>query len=225
MCRIAWNACRSCSPASSSMWADSLASNAEPGWTCSPRALEHRRDRVLGEPVDLRGRGGACGARRRSPTSRRAWPSPIGEREVERPLRTPAARTQEHGGDAGRGRSAGRRSCSMQPVDDDRVAPVGTVAAPVDGDQLAAGQFGEGHAGRVRADAVLVAVDDEHGAAHARAQTERKLSSRTPEAARWCRPASTASDLVAPPDAVLDLLGRVRLGGTSGRRRTRGSRR
>jgi hypothetical protein len=35
--RTAWNACRSCSAASLSMWADSLARNAEAGWISSCR--------------------------------------------------------------------------------------------------------------------------------------------------------------------------------------------
>ena len=61
--------------------------------------------------------------------------------------------------------------------------------------------------GRMR---VLVAVDDEHGAAHARTR-RRKLSCRHAVSPRRCRRSPSAVGLEAPPDAVLDLLGRVRL--------------
>ena len=40
MLRSIWKACRSCSPASSSMWRDSLASRALNGWTRSPLDFE-----------------------------------------------------------------------------------------------------------------------------------------------------------------------------------------
>ena len=51
--RHAWKQCRSCSADSDSMCCDSLARCSLPGWMRSPSALEHARDRVLGEPVDL----------------------------------------------------------------------------------------------------------------------------------------------------------------------------
>ena len=64
--RIAWNACRSCSPASCSMCPDSLRSHADAGCTRSPCCREHAGHRVLREPVDLQVRAAARAARRRS---------------------------------------------------------------------------------------------------------------------------------------------------------------
>ena len=51
--RHAWKTLSSCSRDSAAMWRDSLASSALAGWMRSPQRLEHARDRVLREPVDL----------------------------------------------------------------------------------------------------------------------------------------------------------------------------
>ena len=51
--RHAWKTLSSCSRDSAAMWRDSLASRALAGWMRSPQRLEHARDRVLREPVDL----------------------------------------------------------------------------------------------------------------------------------------------------------------------------
>ncbi len=53
MVRTAWNACRSCSAASLSIWADSLARKAEAGWISSERCAQQLGHRVLGQPVHL----------------------------------------------------------------------------------------------------------------------------------------------------------------------------
>ena len=51
--RIAWKQCRSCSADSLSMWLDSFARSALAGMDALAARLQHRRDRMLGEPVDL----------------------------------------------------------------------------------------------------------------------------------------------------------------------------
>ena len=79
-----------------------------------------------------------------------------------------------------------------------------------EGDQPAAGEGRRGAADVMGDDRVLVAVHDQHRAAHAAAQLAR--------AAPRIRPGTSAAISVsaigveAPGDAVLDLLGRVRLG-------------
>src|SRR3954451_16049454 len=55
----------------------------------------------------------------------------------------------------------------QQPVYDYRVAAMGPMASPLDRDERAAGQLGEGHPGGIRPDRIFVAVDDEHRLAHA----------------------------------------------------------
>ncbi len=172
--------------------------------------LQHPGDRVLGEPVDLQvGVELAELVGDRRVPQRMAEPDRRGD--VERPL-----------GTSGGAHPGTRRRCLPgpradrvdelfdQPVDDDRIARLRAVPSPADGDELAAGQLGEGHAGRVRTDAVVVAVDDEHGRGDSRADGAEALElagllapRRIDQHRRW--------DLLAPLDAVLDLLGRVRL--------------
>ena len=79
MSRTAWKTARSCSPDSDSMWADSLASQADAGMHVLAGVLQHARDRVLGEPVDLQVRAQHAGARWAMARSRRAWPRPMGD--------------------------------------------------------------------------------------------------------------------------------------------------
>ena len=172
--------------------------------------LQHPGDRVLGEPVDLQvGVQLAELVGDRRVTQRMTEPDR--RRDVERPL-----------GTAGGAHPGTRRRCLPgpradrvdelfdQPVDDDRIARVGAVPSAADRDELAAGQLREGHAGRVRADAVVVAVDDEHGrgdpgtdGSEALELTGLLSTRRIDQYRRW--------DLLAPLDAVLDLLGGVGL--------------
>ena len=85
------------------------------------------------------------------------------------------------------------------------------VAAAADGDERAAGDLGEGGAGGVRADGVLVAVDHEHRAAHSLADGAEALEAADVQA-QVAVDQRRRLDLQSPPDAVLDLLGRVRFG-------------
>src|SRR6266542_2264952 len=78
MRRMAWKACRSCSADSDWMWADSLASSADAGWTRSPASA---RTRVTGswasQSTSRSGRSLRSSAA--IATSRWAWPRPMGE--------------------------------------------------------------------------------------------------------------------------------------------------
>jgi hypothetical protein len=91
--RIAWNACRSCSCASSTTCADSLARNRDAGWTRSPAASSIA---VTGGCASQ----SSCtsGWRSRSSaaiaTSRRAWPRPIGDDRYSARFGRRAARAQ-----------------------------------------------------------------------------------------------------------------------------------
>ena len=93
MCRIAWKAWRSCSPASCSTCADSLASHADAGWTCSPLDSSSFVTGCWASQSICR-----SGWRARSSaamaTSRRAWPSPIGDERYSARGRRHAARVQ-----------------------------------------------------------------------------------------------------------------------------------
>ena len=76
--RHAWKQCRSCSADSDSMWRDSFASCALAGWIRSPRASSTA---VTGCCASQSISRSGCSLRSSSAiaTSRRAWPSPIGE--------------------------------------------------------------------------------------------------------------------------------------------------
>ncbi len=161
--RIAWKQCRSCSADSLSMWRDSFARCALPGMDALAARLEHRRHRMLREPVDLEiGMQLAQLVGDRRVALRVAEPDRRGD--VERAL---AARLAAHPAPRGRRR---RDEVAQQQVDLHRVARVRQVAGALERDELAAGRLRERDALRVRADRVLVAVDDEHRAADARAR-------------------------------------------------------
>ena len=129
MRRIAWNACRSCSPASRSMCAASLASSALAGWIVSPRSRSTRRDRLLGEPVDLEARARARAARRRSRRRARRGRARSARRRTARAWsRSSAARPGP------RRAAAARRvgELAQQQVDLDGVARLRSVARALD---------------------------------------------------------------------------------------------
>ena len=109
---------------------------ADAGCTCSPRALEHARHRLLGEPVDLQRRGAARAARRR-------WP---GRARVARgrSARRGRARAGARASAARRGtparRAASRSTNSrISRLTAHRIAGQREVAAALDSDELAAG--------------------------------------------------------------------------------------
>ncbi len=78
MRRIAWNACRSCSAHSLSMCDDSFARSALAGWMRSPPAS---RTVVTGlcASQSISRSGTSARSSLAIATSRRAWPSPIGD--------------------------------------------------------------------------------------------------------------------------------------------------
>ncbi len=186
------------------MWADSLASCALAGCTCSPSASSTR---VTGSCASQSISRSGC--RRRSSwaiaTSRRACPSPIGEETNSARRRRERPRVQVRAGGL---RAAGE--LAQEPVDLDGVAGLGAVAGAFERDERAAGGLGERGALGVRADAVGVAVDDERGAAHARGRVREGLQPAQAER-RGGVGERLGVGLERPFDAVLDLLGRVRL--------------
>ena len=131
--RIAWKQCRSCSADSLSMWCDSLARKALAGMDPLAARLEHRRHRVLGEPVDLEvGMELAQLVRDRGVALRVAEPDRRGDVErafAARLAANPAAR-----------RRRGLDEVAQQQVDLDRVAHVRAVSGAFEDDELAAGR-------------------------------------------------------------------------------------
>ena len=167
------------------MWRDSFARCSLPGWIRSPSALEHARDRVLGEPVDLetvdeaaqlaRDRDVALGV---AEADRR--------RDVERALASVRA---VHG------RVAPRRAVhelAQREVHLHGLARVGKVPGALDRLEPPAGDLRERLAVGVWRDPVLGAVDDENRAPDALRELglvasgggRRERARRSPRAAR-----------------------------------------
>ena len=176
----------------------------------SPAPLEHR---VTGAAPASRspGRGAGCAAPGR-------WRGRAGRGPGRWATRgtTPAGR-REARASSGRGR-ARRRVQGLdevldQRVDPHRVAGVRPVPAADERHERAAGQLGQPPADDVGADAVVVPWATRTGQrTRPQAPRPRRTRRRRTRGARpWRRPAWRL-DLVAPADAVLDLLGRVRLG-------------
>ena len=205
--RHAWKQCRSCSADSHSMWRDSFARCALAGWMRSPSRLEHRRDRVLGQPVDLEvGMELAQLVGDRDVALGVAEPDRRGDVEARacgaRLAAHPAARRP-------RRRCAGE--VAQQQVDLHRVARVREVARALEDHERAADQLRERGAGVVGADGVVAAVDDEHRAVDAGEQLAHALLVREPRC-ELGRDQRLGVGLEAPSRRVLALLGRVRLG-------------
>ena len=181
MRRMAWKQCRSCSPDSSSMWRDSLASRALSGWMRSPLASSRR---VTGSCASQSTCRSGCSLRssRVMAMSRRPCPRPIGRGEIERLLglaRPACAPLPGAGMPSLRSRKsliralhlAGKRPSGLCP-------PPGMVtsSAPVtSATSLRA---------RIGLDLVVVAVDHQQRAAdlaiHRLADVERAAGSRAP---------------------------------------------
>ena len=132
--RQAWKQCRSCSADSDSMCADSLARQRARGVDPLALGLEHARDRVLREPVDLE-----VGVQRaqllgdRDVAARVAEPDRRGDEQRAAAPRAAAASTPR-----GRG---GRDEVAQQQVDLHRVARLRAVAGALERHQLAAGRL------------------------------------------------------------------------------------
>ena len=202
--RNAWNTFSSCSPDSDWMWADSLASCALAGWMRSPRASSTAVTGCWASQSISRS-GWSLRSSSAIATSRRAWPRPIGEETYSARLGREPARVQRPAAGGGQTNSrssrftfTGSRAFGMWP------APSSVTSAPPVASASASTL-------RERPDQVAVAVDHEHRAA-GRARTSRAKSSPRGHA----DPARGVGQrlgrrLERPADAVLDLLGRVRL--------------
>ena len=204
--RQAWKQCRSCSADSDSMCADSLASARSRGGRARPRPRA-RGDRVLRQPVDLQ-----VGMQRAQLLGDRDVAAGVAEadrRGDEQRALAGALRPRVHVRARGRRRSTKSRSSRLTFTGSRACGPWPAPSSVTSSPPVALGQRG---ALGVRADQVLVAVDHEHGAAR-RGPRCRANSSRAAQAQRGRRVGQRLGvGLERPADAVLDLLGRVRLG-------------
>ena len=142
MRRSAWKQCRSCSADSDSMWRGLVGQMRAGGMDALALGLQHPRDRVLGEPVDLQVRVQAAQL--------------AGDRHVALGVAEPDRRGDDRARGDGRrgGRRSGRAVCARRPkassaevaqrqVDLDRLAGVREVAGAVDHLELSAAEAGE----------------------------------------------------------------------------------
>ena len=205
--RIAWNACRSCSADSLSMWCDSLASSALAGWMRSPSASSTRGHRVLGEPVDL------------EPGNELA--QLFGDRDVAARMAEADRRADIEGPPRANLRPRpppGLRLRRRRPVDElaqgsvdlRRVARLRAVAGPLERHQGPAGELGQGRPLRMGHDRVPIAVDHERRAADPLGKLADALAADGGQRDVGLGERRRIG-LEGPADAVLDLLGRVRL--------------
>ena len=208
ICRTAWNTATSCSPASDSMCALSLASHREAGCTRSPRSASTR---VTGSWVSQSISRSGCRARSSSAIarSRRTWPEPDRRADVQRTA--PAVAGAAPGTLALRLRGDRFGEVADQPVRQYGFAHRWGMPAAADRHQLPAGPPRQRHTGLVRHDAVAVAVDHEDRAAHCPAD---RLGVRLGEGVDRRRRVQQGRGvgLQAPADTVLPMLDRVRLG-------------
>ena len=210
--RQAWKQCRSCSADSLSMWLDSLDRNALAGWIRSPFASSTA---VTGCWASQSISRSGCSLRSSSAmaTSRCAWPNPIGEEMNSARL----------GRDLPRTHRCRRRRRWMDRLDElpqeqvhlHRIAGVGEVTGAFEVDEGAVGALGQLDRPRLRRDGVLVAGDHQHRAVHALAQVDERLADLL-GGAHQPHPEGRVDQrlgrgLQPPADAVLDLLGGVRL--------------
>ena len=219
---MAWKACRSCSADSDSMWADSFASQALAGWMRSPSAS---RTRVTGSwaSQSISRPGTWRRSSRAMARSRRAWPSPMGEDRYRARLGRRRARVQVRVAGAG----AGPTPFDRRPPDPgelghhrvhlDRVAGVGGVPGAFEQDQPAPELVGELRSPPGLGLGVVGPVDHQHRAADPRAER-----GHLPRFDDLGLPATEPGQdrlhvgVEGPADAVLDLLGGVRLGEAHG---------
>ena len=218
--RIAWNACRSCSPASCSMWPDSLRSHADAG--CSRLAVlrEHLGDRVLRQPVDLQLRPARAQLGRDRDVPLRV-PEPDRRREVQRAFGgRRAARTQ-----VVRGAGAANRStnCAIRWLiftGSRADGPCPACSSRTSSPPVSSASRSPNACGRMRSSVPCTTTTG-----HVTWRASGAIGSHTAPS-HPSRPAVVSArvsrrDLVRPADAVLDLLGRVRLGEHLAGRRTR----
>ena len=170
-------------------------------------ALEHRRHRVLSEPVDLEGRvelSQLVGDRDVAPGVAEA----DRRRDVQRAL-GPAHGAPPHSRRT-RPVEDALREVAQHQVEGNRVASVRAVAGPGELDELGARQLGEDGAPVRRDQQVLVALHHEQRAANLLEQAEYRLAVELGRIHRQRQ--RVGSRVEAPGDRVLERPGRVRLG-------------
>ena len=158
--RIAWNACRSCSPHSLSMWRGLVGQPARRRVHPLAGVVERPGDRVLGQPVDLQVRVQLAQlVGDRHVAARVAEPDRRGQVERPRGGRARPASQVAAGRSAGAIRST---NSADQPVDQHRVARLVPVAAALDEHQRRRRSARPSRSPiGVRADPVVGAVDDD----------------------------------------------------------------
>ena len=125
--RHAWKQCRSCSADSDSMCDDSFASSRAGRVDALALALQHPRDRVLGQPVDLKVRH-----QRSQLTRDRHVPLRVAQADRRGDVQRPLAACPRTG--PGRSRGAlGLDEVAQHQVDLDRVARLRAVARALEG--------------------------------------------------------------------------------------------
>ena len=178
------------------------------GWMRSPARLEHRGHRVLGEPVDLE-----VGMQLAQLVGDRDVALGVAEADrrgdVERALAAATCRATQLRAAAAAGATKSRSS---------RLTLTGSRACGQWPDALERRRARRRSARRARRRdacgriASSVAVDHEHRAAHALARARARSSALASLGAELRRRSASRRRLEPPADAVLDLLGRVRLG-------------
>ena len=218
MFRQAWKTCRSCSPASDSMCADSPARRRLAGCTVSPRASSTR---VTGSWASQCISRSGCSARssRAIATSRSAWPRPIG-------LETNSARARpgQRPAPAAGGGVAGAQEVADAGVEAHGIARVGRVARALEGAPASTRRWRRGRArqianGRI---AVLGAVDDEGRHLDGGQQLGQRRGAATPSST--VRDQDVRRRLQRPRPRRRPAAWSSAARGRSRRRRTRGSR-
>ena len=147
-------------------------------------------------------------------TSRCAWPSPIGEEMYSARLRRDLPRAHRRG--AGAGGWIDSTNCRSSRFTCTGIAGVGEVAGALEVDEVPLVRSASSIAHAVRRRCVVVAGDHQHRAAHARAQLDERLAITSGASESGVHPLGGQDQrlgrrLQSPADAVLDLLGGVRL--------------
>ena len=165
-----------------------------------PPRPEHRGDRVLREPVDLKVGVELSELVCDGGVALRV-PEPDRGRDVEGALPTRSAAhpaTRRH---------RGRDEIAQEQIDLHRIADVREVAASLERYEAASGRFGECCPARMWSDGIRVTVDDQDGAPHSAAEICDVLLAQ--EAIHRRSDQRLGVSLQRPTDDVLDLLRRV----------------
>ena len=210
MRRMAWKQCRSCSPDSSSMCRDSLASRALSGWMRSPLASSRR---VTGSCASQSTSRSGMQLAQLARDGDVAAPVPEADRrgEIERLLGL-ARRSGRLL--AGRGNA----EPAIEEIVDQRrctwpgMRPSGLWPPPAMVTSSAPVMLGHGLRARIGLDLVVVAMDHQQRAADLAIHRLADVERRRDRACLHRLDQHGTGGVARPIDAVLDLLGRMRLG-------------